>query len=345
MKTLNKKLLKNSKLKGKTNEELVRLPPPPEPNVFDSARPVNHGASPRGWHAIVSKFLCDKKFQLEHRWKVHKPMTATPDALGTGGLFHQGRAHWFNSGFASDAKYQSQMHDFVREAALLYPLPVKEDVITRTLSYLDQYVEYWSARVRPKVLGVEYKLTANILGPEFDDRTARLDDVSQYPDTAPAWSNAIGECKTTSVSVADAVLEYTLHGQPVKQAILWEMAPEGERKHGPIDFIMLDVIVKGYGKEKCKFGRVPIRITDYTKNWYLPMLARQVKEAEAITTETPVLRNITNCTRLIGRMRVPCEYMDLCQRGKSAAVAYVDEKGVALSNEKYTKREGAKPWD
>lgn len=311
--------------------------------VFNSVRPVNHGASPRGWHSIEPVFHCGKKFELAMKWGIRRPMTMTPDALGTGGLFHQGRAHWFNSNFQTGPQYWNQMKSFVEEAALLYVLPVKQDTINRTLNYLDQYCTYWSARVKPRVKQVEYTLSANILGPEFDDRTARIDDLSEYPDNS--FKLCIGECKTTSVSVRDAVEEYTVHGQPTKQAILFEMAPEGARIYGSVSDILLDVVVKGYDKEKCKFGRQVLRITDHMKNWYLPMLAKKVREAEAIMDGAPGERNITSCTRLIGKARVVCVYRDLCQRGRSATPAYMDSQGISLNNVKYTKMEGRKPWD
>lgn len=320
----------------------ARTPAKPS-DIFSSVRPVNHGASPRGWHAIEAVFHCGKKFELQQRWGLRRPMTMTPDALGTGGLFHQGRAWWFSNNFATGKDAWDKLKTFVEEAALLYELPVKQDVINRTLSYLDQYCTYWSARVKPRVKEVEYTLTGNILGPDFDDRTARIDDLSEYPDNS--FKLCIGECKTTSVSVKDAVEEYTVHGQPTKQAILFEAAPEGARKYGSVSDILLDVIVKGYGKEKCSFGRQVLRITDHMKNWYLPMLAAKVSEAQRIMDGEPGVRNITSCTRLIGRMRVPCLYRDLCQRGRSAAPAYVDRDGISLNNPKYTKMEGYKPWD
>lgn len=317
--------------------------PDGDPALFSSKRPVVTGASPKGWHAIEAVFHCGKKFELEHYWGLRRPMTMTPDALGVGGLFHQGRAHWFHNGFQTGAAYWETLKAFVQEAALLYALPVKEDTINRTLNYLDQYCTHWSSRVKPRVKHVEYPLKAAILPPEFDDRTARIDDVSEYPDSN--WKLAIGECKTASTDVNRVVNEYTLHGQPVKQVILWEAAANGERTYGPVEYVLLDIVIKGYGKEKCQFARQAVRIYDHTKNWYLPMLAKKVSEAEGIMDGKPGDRNITSCTRAIGKMLVPCTFRDLCQRGKSATPAYVDRDGVGLNNPKYTKMEGRKPWD
>lgn len=307
---------------------------------FTSIRPVM-GASPAGWHAIESKLRCDKLYQLLHIWKIRQPQYMTPDPLAVGGLFHVGRGWWFTNAFPTGAKAWAVLQDYVQDAALLMALPVREDAIRRTLNYLDQYCTYWSARAKPRVIGVEYDLKGAML-PGME-RTARLDDVSEYPEAS--FKLCIGECKTTSESVAAVVNEYQLHGQIVKQDILWEIAENGERLHGPADSVLLDVVVKGYGKEKCVFGRQAIRITNYTKNWYLPMLAKHVNEAGLMTTETPAMRNITACTRQIGRMRVPCPMRELCTRGKAAAVQYVDEKGTSLNDPSYVNRKGAKPWD
>lgn len=330
------------KPKAKVKEVTISLKKEvgPGPNVFSSVRPQKMGASPAGWHSIEDKWLCDKRHQLSKVWKIRQPAVMTPDPLGVGGLFHQGRAHWFMSGFAMGADYQSTLHDFVREAALQYDLPVRDEAINRAISYLDQYCTYWSARVKPQVIAVEYDLKHAVL-PGYDDRTARVDDISKYPEHG--FKVCIGECKTTSVSVADVVNEYTVHGQTLLQDLLWEASSMGAQKHGPIEAVLMDVIVKGYGKEKCQFGRVPIRITDYMKNWFLQDLGRHVAEARDMTIETKAQRRITSCTRLIGRMRVPCPYRDLCQRGKPAAVGYVDETGTNLLSKKYDTK--ARPWD
>lgn len=329
MKTINPK-------KGK-----AKAPPSPPAPRFKSQR-AQMGASKNGWHRIEAKILCDKKYQLEDVWGVRQPQFMTPDPLAVGGLFHVGRAWWFDNGFPTGAKTWAALQDTIHEAALAMALPVRHDAINRCLSYLDQYCTHWSSRAKPKVIGVEYDLDAPMI-PGLDPRTARLDDVSEYPEAN--FKLCIGECKTTSESVLAVVNEYKLHGQPTMQDILWEMASNGERMHGPADSVLLDVVVKGYGKEKCQFGRQAIRITDHVKNWFVPMIGKHAHEAAAMTTETKAERRITSCTRMIGRMRVPCQFQELCTRGKAAAIGYVDRDGVSLSNKKYTQREGAKPWD
>lgn len=304
--------------------------------------PPQTGASKAGWHKIMAKYKCDKRYQLQELWGVRVPSTTTPDALGVGALFHAGRAHWFLSGFPTGADYEAKLFAYMEDAALRMSPPVREEAITRAKSYVAQYAAYWGGRAKPTVVGVEYDINAPLMGPGFDDRTARVDDVSYYPELS-LERLAIGECKTTSVSVADVVNEYTLNGQILLQRILWEASANGRAKHGPVDEVMLDVIVKGYGKEKCTFGRVPLRIPDFALRWFGQSLLRHVHEAATMTTATLVDRRITSCTETIGRMRVPCPYRDLCLRGKSAATMYVGPKGQSLATMEFESE--ARPWD
>lgn len=307
---------------------------------FSIAPPVT-GASKAGWHEHESFLHCPKKYHLMQVWGVSKPEIGTPDALGVGQLFHAGRAHWFESGFQFGNDYLAQLHAYVEDAALRNALPVREEAITRAKSYLEQYIEYWGMRPKPRVIGAEYALSGRIPG-LVEDRTARLDDVSEWPETS--MKLAIGECKTTSTTVADTVKEYELHGQPLKQDLLWRLSPEGAPKHGDIAFVMLDVVVKGFGKEKCSFGRVPIRIYPFAREWYQKELARSIGVAKSLTKESVgVPRNITSCTRQYGRMRVDCPFKPLCRQGPAASTAYVDREGKSLSS--YINKEGPKPWD
>lgn len=323
----------------------ANLPPPVSAGLeaprFTTLAPPVMGASSAGWHEHEPFLHCPKKYHLAITWGITKPLLTTPDPLGVGGLFHAGRAHWFHYGFQSNAPYWAACQEYMRDAALRYRLPVREDAIQRAISYVEQYIDYWVNRTRPTVIGVEYLLSAGIPG-LVKERTARLDDVSIYPEAN--FSLAIGEVKTTSVSVKDAAQEYEMHGQVMKQDLLWRLSPEGAQKHGDIKFILLDVIVKGYGKEKCQFGRVPIRIYDFAREWYQRELARSIGVTMGLTKESiGVPRNITSCTRLIGRMRVDCPYKSLCRQGPAAAPAYVDSEGKSLVN--YIRRDGPKPWD
>lgn len=337
-KTRTTKLTQLTEKLGGYKKELAR----PTLATYTSIKPPIQGASKAGWHKISTKLECDQKYKLQEVWGIRIPATMTPDALGVGALFHAGRAHWFDSGFPMGADYEQRLFAYLEDAAIRMALPVRDEALDKTKSYISQYITYWGARAKPTVIGTEYQIDAPLLGPGFDDRTARLDDVSYYPEHS-LDKLCIGECKTTSVSVADVVKEYTLHGQPTLQTVLWMASKNGQAKHGPADAVMLDVVVKGYGKEKCSFGRVPVRITERTRQWFMHSLMKHVHEASIMTVDTPVERRITACTRLIGRMRVSCPYQELCSRGKAAATMYVNASGHALTTAKYDGE--ARPWD
>lgn len=307
------------------------------------------GATASGWHNIQTFLRCPKEYQFSVVRGISQPKTLLPDPLAIGSLFHEGRAHWFKSGFPTGAAYWTKLKTYLNKSADTSNPPIRIEAINRTLSYLEQYCSHWAMRAKPKVLAAEYELLAAPLDPDDPasmNRTARLDDVGQYPEVQ--MKLCVGECKTTSVSVPDVVNEYTLHGQPMLQKKLWAMAKNGAAKHfkkwGPLTHVLLDIVVKGYGKEKCQFGRHALVITDYSMDWYTESLRGYINAANLIQYDTPVPRNITACTRLIGRGRVPCQYRDLCQFGRSAANRYVDKEGHGLSNPKYNDKE-TKPWE
>ncbi len=314
--------------------------------------PAIRGASAAGWHNIQTFLRCPKEYQLSVIRKVSVPRTLLPDPLAIGSLFHEGRAHWFKSGFPTGPKYWETLKAYINKSADTQPVPIRAEAINRTLSYLEQYCTHWAMRAKPTVLDAEYELLASPLldgDPASMNRTARLDDVGQYPEAN--MKLCIGECKTTSVGVDDCVNEYTLHGQPMLQFKLWQMAKNGAMKHtkkwGPVGHVLLDIVVKGYGKERCTFGRHALVITDYSMSWYINSLRRYIEAANEVKYDTDVPRNITACTRLSGRARVPCQYRELCQFGKPAANRYVDSKGDGLSNPKFNDpiNYPVKPWE
>lgn len=323
----------------------VTAPPvsPPMPVIA----PATKGASQAGWHNISTFLRCAKEYQFSQVRQVKKPMTLTPDPLAIGSLFHEGRAHWFQSGFPTGAKYWEKLKDYINESADTSNPPIRSEAINRTLSYLEQYCSHWALRAKPTVLFAEKEVGPAPLhrdDPFYFFRTFRPDDISYYPENN--MKLCIGECKTTSVGVDDAVNEYTLHGQPMMQRMVWKMAKNGEVKFGVIEDVLLDVIVKGYGKEKCTFGREVIRNTDFSLDWFVNSMRGYLRAASLIEYDTDVPRNITACTRLIGRARVPCQYRELCQYGKAAANRFVDRDGDGLSNPKYNDSSiyPVKPW-
>lgn len=299
------------------------------------------GPSAAGWHAIQDFLRCPKEYQFRHVRKLRKPGLLTPDALAVGVLFHGARAHWFARGFPdpADSKWQEALNRTFVEVASEQSLPVSLEAERRARHLFEAYSTHWFKMPRPKVVAAEYELGPAPLekgDPFFLFRTARLDDVSRYPEAGGQL--CIGESKTTSVGIKDAVNEYTLHGQTLLQFLLWKMAPQGEAKHGPAAGVLLDVIKKPYGGDKPDFGRVFIPFTDWSLEWYADSMRGYLRAAAAVAEDTEVPRNVSACTRLIGRMRVPCEFRELCRMGKSASGLYVRGDGSSL-----LKGEG-EPW-
>ena len=313
-------------------------------------KPAVKGASKAGYHSISAMFRCPKEYQLSAIRQISVPRTLLPDPLAIGSLFHEGRAHWFQSGFPTGAKYWQPLISYINASADTSNPPIRQEAVNRTLSYLEQYCTYWAMRTKPNVVHTEYEVGPAPLAegdPLYQYRTARLDDVSEYPEAN--YKLCIGECKTTSVSVEDVVNEYTLHGQPMLQYLLWQMSANGHKKHvkkhGPVNYVLLDVIVKGYGKERCQFGRHAIPFTDFSLDWYKQSMTWALEVANQMKYDTlEVPRIPTSCTRLVGRARIACPFRDLCRFGKGAANRYVDAEGHGLSNPKYNEY-NVKPWE
>jgi hypothetical protein len=174
-------------------------------------------------------------------------------------------------------------------------------------------------------------------------RTARLDDVGFYPE---AGGLAIGEAKTTSTPVGDTVREYTLHGQPLLQMALWKVAERGEKLHGPIKGVVLDVIKKPYGKsEKPDFTRALIPIRQHALDWYVDNMLMYLRVMAKVTWDSEVPRNVTACTRGAGKGRVTCAFQELCMHGKNAAGEYVLASGQALRHHVPTEGKTKFPWE
>lgn len=299
------------------------------------------GPSVAGWHQISSIFDCHKKYQLDQVRRIRPAgQVQTPDALAIGLMIHAGRAEYF-AGKCHDDCIAAMAIEASRQ-----PLPCGEDAMQRAYALFDAYVEHWQNRPPVKTLAAEYEIGPAPLvpgDPFFKYRTARLDDVSEYPEAGSGlW---IGEAKTTSAGIGEVTSEYTIHGQTLMQAALWKTAPQGEAKHGPIQGIMLDVMVKGYGSRRPTFGRVPIHITDRMIEWFRNTLRSRLQTAAAIDWNSVTERNPAGCTKMIGRARVPCPYRELCIHGEKAAFAYEFEDGRGLHEWKPSDGKVAAPWD
>ncbi len=282
------------------------------------------GPSAAGWSAIETFLRCPKEFQLKHIRLIRKPEHQTPNALAVGSDFHAARSVWFAARFATDAASMARCHEAMVVAEASQQLPVSLEARRSAISLFDAYVAHYSKRPRPDPVAAEYLLGPAPLkkdDPFFLFRTAKLDDVSRYPEAN--MKLCIGEAKTTSVGVQDAVKQYTLHGQPLLQYLLWRMAEQGEKKHGPVAGTILDVIKKPYGREKAVFGREFIPFTEFSLGWFAESMRGYLRAAAAVEWETPTPRNPSACTRLLGRMRGECPYVMICKYGGSSSASYV----------------------
>lgn len=303
------------------------------------------GASEAGWHKIEDFYRCPKEFQLRHIRGVRVPQVQTPEHFAIGIMFHAGRARWFANRFDASPKGWKSIQRAVREAAAEGNLPTSVASEQTALKYLTEFIQHYSMLPKPDPIAAEYKLgpvALNVGDPFPLWRTARLDDVSRYPEAGGKL--CIGESKTTSTSVADVVATYELHGQTMLQMLLWRMDPNGEKKHGKAEGIMLDVTVKGYGGAKSKFGRIFIPITNWQIDWFAKDLRNQVFASNAVDWNSNAGRNTANCTRLIGRGRIACDYKDLCRLGPDGTSKYVVGKGVALKTYAKQHPEQVSPW-
>lgn len=315
--------------------------------IPDAPLGLADGPSAAGWHKVESGFRCFKEYQYGEIRGITNPQADMPDPFAIGQMMHVGKAHWFSKHFSTDETVLSGIRDRMLEAAEKSKLPMSLDAQRSALRYFTEYVEHYRVRAKPKVLAAEYDIGPAPLDPgdpEFLWRTARLDDVSWYPEGGGALF--IGEAKTTSTSVNDAVNQYSLHGQPMLQALLWKVAPQGEAKHGPIAGVMLDVIVKGYGGKKSTFARLPLPITQRALDWYAKNFRQRLRQLANVEWDTDVPRNIQACTRMVGRSRMACPFRDLCMHGRSATTKYVFKKdGSSLLSWKPTETQTVNPWD
>jgi hypothetical protein len=211
---------------------------------------------------------------------------------------------------------------------------------------LKEYQDHWGRLPKPTPIACEYKLGPTPLeagDPFFMHRTARLDDVSRYPNGLNKLY--LGETKTTSGSIGQCIEQYALHPQILLQMLLWKMDPKGEATYGPIEGVMLDVIKKGYGEESCSFAREAIPVPAFAMSWFPRTLKAWLRIFAAIDWDADVTRNPMRCTRSIGRATVACEFRELCKKGRAASNLYVMGKGVQLLKHEPEPGKMRMPWE
>lgn len=323
--------------------EVDQVPNPDLPVEVGSGGPTD-----AGWHSAEAGIWCLKEAQYKYVRGVHTPHLQTPDYFAVGGLLHAGRATWFGSKFDTSQATIDAVKQAILDAATTFSLPVTEDAKKAATKYMLEYVEFWSGRPRPQPLAAEYLVGPAPLqaGDQFPLwRTARLDDVSIYPEALNRL--AIGEAKTTSGSIEDCINQYTLHGQPILQYVLWHTSEQGAKKHGPLGGFVLDIIKKGYGKDKSKFARHFVEVTPKTVEWYVRSLRAYLRKFANLDWNTDLddMRNIMACTRMVGRARMACEFRELCRHGKSAAGNFALKDGTPLNEWKPSAGKDTSPWE
>lgn len=298
------------------------------------------GPSGAGYSEFAPYLRCPKEYQLQQVRGITVPASQEKEPLVIGQLCHAGRNRWLARNCATDAMTWVLMKSDMTKVVESMDLPIGMTVYDTALRYITEYVEHWSMRAKPRTLAVEWLLGPTALAEiGGHERTARLDDIGEYPETGGKL--AIGELKTTGSSVADCIAEYTLHGQPIMQRTLWDAAPQGKETWGAVDMFVLDIIQKGWQGKRCAFARIPIQVTDHALAWGKRWLNEAVIASRKVEWGSDVERRISSCTRVSAGRRVACQYRDLCQYGKSAAVGYRLADGRLLSE-----YEGeVKPWD
>jgi hypothetical protein len=338
-----KKKVWSSHAEVKLEKAKQEILPPDENHVVEHG---GGGPTDAGWHKMDAALRCFKEYQLREIRGIHVPIPQTPDYFASGLGVHAGRARWFADKFPSDANGWKRIVTAVEEDFDKQKLPISNAAYKFTLKLLQEYCEHWSLQPKPTPIVAEHLIgPAPLLsGDPFPLwRTARIDDASYYPEALNQL--CIGEAKTTSTSINDCINEYTLHGQPSLQFVLWKMATQGEAKYGKLQGVMLDIIQKGYGTDKSKFARHLLTFSEHMVAWYVKNLRVIMRALPAIDWNTEVPRNITSCTRMIGKMRVACTFRELCMNGKSASIKYVLRNGKSLLSFKPDAEHQAMPWE
>lgn len=305
------------------------------------------GVSEKGFHQVLPYLNCAKEYQLARVRGIRLAQAETKAGLAEGSMFHAGRAIWFGSNFQTGQNIWNQMVSEVESEAEKMNLPTTKEATRNALKYLQEYVEHWSGRPKPRVLAVEHKLgpvPMDADDPLFTYRTARVDDVSHYEEAGGAL--CIGEAKTTSLSASEVQKVYELHGQPLLQHYLYRASKVGAQKLGNALGSMLDVVQKGYGKKKSKFTRIFLPITEFSLQWFATDMRERLRASQQITWDSKADRNITACTRVAGGHLFPCEFRFLCQNGPNATGRYViGEKGESLKAHVPSDGKKAMPWE
>lgn len=302
------------------------------------------GASGAGYSELEPYLRCPKEYQLAKVRGISHPTSVIPDYFAVGAFVHAGRARWFAAAQGLGSEVWEQIRADITATREGFPLPCNEGAERDALRFIQEYVDHWSVREKPKIVAVEHLLgPSDLLDGADSARTARLDDFGFYAEAG--GSLAIGECKTTNGSISDVANQYTLHGQPTLQRLLWDAAPQGAATYGQVVGMVLDVIKKGYGGRRCEFSRIFVPHDDRVQLWAKSELARATIAKNAVEWDSEVSRNMTACTRLIGKARVACTFRDLCMHGKTGAAGFVFRDGKRITEWTPDVGQTLPPWE
>lgn len=308
------------------------------------------GPSQHGWHKISSYLRCPHEYLQEQVRGIRAPMEYTPDPLAQGLMVHAMRARWFANAFDTSEKSWNSILDAARNAANEAPAPFLKSSEEAALNLFQAYMKFYADKELPKPVACEYLVEGQLDkgdGPSMLF-SARLDDVSRYAESGGAL--AVGEAKTSS-DISNTVREYELHGQPMLQAALWEIAPQGAAIHGSIQGVVLDILRKPQGTPgkkgywAPKFVRMYMPFKKEVLEWHVRELRRAKSEALMLMWDSKARRNITACTRMIGRARVDCPYKQLCLHGKDVASQYLLRNGNYMHTWQPTEEQQVAPWE
>lgn len=302
------------------------------------------GPSGQGWSEIEGYLRCPKEYQFAKVRAIRRLHANMPDYFAVGSFMHAGRARWFAEGMTTSDETWQKMRDDITKVRSDFELPCSDVAEATALRYLQEYVDHWSVREKPKIVAVEHMLgpTPLVDGDSDTDRTARLDDFGFYPESGHRL--VIGECKTTASAISDVANQYALHGQPHLQRILWDRAPQGAAMYGSVVGMVLDVIQKGYGGKRCSFGRLFVPVDQRSLAWFRTNLVAALKRKATVTWNSEEERRISSCTRLVGKARVGCEYRDVCQFGRQGVGGMAFKDG-SLVSEWQDDGSQAQPWN
>lgn len=300
------------------------------------------GASSEGWHEIDALFRCEWEWVARNlRGIVPSGQTETPAPLAQGLVVHAARAEWFTHGFRTDADSQARILAAARAEGAKQQLPITPDDEQAALRIFAAYQNHWQYMPKPTVKHVELEIAPTEVVPGYT-RTARLDDVSEYPEAGGAL--CLGEAKTTAGRFDDLVAFYEMHGQPLLQDLLWRKSVQGAAALGPIAGVMLDIIGKpGRQRKGFEFARVLIPINDHMREWFERALMAKLERRKELVASAKPARNPTSCIRHHASLgyAIRCPYRDLCQHGRAATGGYQLADGSSLLDYKGDEA----PWE